>query len=68
MYRLWVPGPDGNFFSDLGYLHGFVQLQDVIDKAIINILTKRSTSEEGIPDEVGVFTQQQPYPCFTRDK
>ncbi len=58
-----MPGPDGNFFNDLKYLHGFIQIQDLIDRAIIKEMT-------GDAAEVttGVYTQQQPYPCFTRDK
>ena len=75
--RLWVPGPDGSFFGDLQYLHGFVQLQDLIDKAVIRVVEgrlgvgsekERLLEEDVSLSEVGVYTQQQPYPCFKRDK
>jgi hypothetical protein len=40
--RLWVPGPKGDFFSDLKYLHGFTQIQDLIDRAIIRAMTSNN--------------------------
>lgn len=65
-----MPGPDDNYFLDLKYLRGFLQVQDIIDSAIINhnIDKLGIAQEENVISNVGVYTQQQPYPCFQRDK
>jgi hypothetical protein len=75
--RFWVPGPDGGFIQNLQYVRGFLQLQDMIDRAIIRV-TEESSSNKRIKrqplktitnmDDIGVYTQQFPYPCFVRDK
>lgn len=43
------------------YFRGFIQLQDLIDNAIIQL-----KSSEKLP-EFDVVTQQMPYPCWTND-
>lgn len=46
-----------------------MQIQDLIDRAIL-----RSTQSSLNPqlnfdiDEIGVYTQEFPYPCFVREK
>lgn len=63
---LWVPGPDDNYFLDLKYLRGFIQLQDLVDRAILSVTSQFTNSTD--LSNVGVYTQQFPYPCFERDK
>ncbi|CAB3232753.1 unnamed protein product [Arctia plantaginis] len=65
---LWIPGPESNFIENMRYFRGFVELQDIVDKAIIqlsaeNSLSKTTTEEE----DWAVYTQQTPYPCYTAD-
>ena len=64
--RFWVPGPDGDILEDLKYLRGFQQIQDLIDRSILRI-TQESLNSDLDLDEIGVYTQQFPYPCFLRD-
>ncbi|CAG5057857.1 unnamed protein product [Parnassius apollo] len=70
---LWVPGPEANFMQDMRYFRGFIQIQDIIDKAIIDIsantsnrLHKRETRHDNDLDWA-VYTQQIPYPCYRKD-
>ncbi|XP_059086217.1 retinal-specific phospholipid-transporting ATPase ABCA4-like [Tigriopus californicus] len=63
--KLWVPGPDDNYFFDLKYVRGFVQLQDLVDRAILTTIAQLTNSTD--LSDVGVYTQQFPYPCFERD-
>ncbi|CAH1795290.1 unnamed protein product [Owenia fusiformis] len=57
----YVPGPKDDFATDMRYMRGFVQLQDMIDTAIINIHTGRNNSAPV------VNLQQFPYPCYEDD-
>ena len=71
--RLWIPGPDASFFTELKYFMGFVQLQDMLDRSIIKYfadLEGRPDTPSGAPatESVGVYTQQFPYPCYEDDK
>ena len=78
--RFWVPGPDASFIADLKYLRGFTQLQDLIDRAFLRLQgenemitqtrKKREIDSNSITniDDIGVYTQEFPYPCFIRDK
>ena len=70
---LWIPGPDANFFSELKYLGGFVQLQDMLDRSIIKNFADRERHQDSqsgplATEGVGVYTQQFPYPCYEEDK
>ncbi|CAG9128613.1 unnamed protein product [Plutella xylostella] len=72
--QFWTPGPQANFLEDMRYFRGFVQIQDLVDTAIIQLASNRSsrprrqTGEEGGEGERhGVYTQQIPYPCYRRD-
>ena len=66
---------------DLKYLRGFTQLQDMIDRAFLRLQEenvamitqtrkKREIDSNSITniDDIGVYTQEFPYPCFIRDK
>ncbi|CAK1588868.1 unnamed protein product [Parnassius mnemosyne] len=69
----WVPGPEASFIQDMRYFRGFIQIQDIIDKAIIdisanrtNMLHKRETLHDYDLDRA-MYTQQMPYPCYRKD-
>lgn len=76
-----MPGPDANFIEHLRYFRGFIQLQDMIEKAIITTSTsKTNTDHQRIsrsaiyekPDfnlsDWEIHTQQMPYPCYVQDE
>ena len=56
---MWVPGPDGDMFYNMRYFWGFIQIQDMLDNAIM--------VSQGLGDNLGVYLQQFPYPCYRRD-
>ncbi|XP_014680948.1 PREDICTED: uncharacterized protein LOC106820868 [Priapulus caudatus] len=58
---LWIPGPRDDAADDLRYLRGFIQLQDMIDQAIIKLQTGADVE---LP---AIYTQQLPYPCYEKD-
>ncbi|XP_035224819.1 ATP-binding cassette sub-family A member 2-like isoform X2 [Stegodyphus dumicola] len=62
-YRWWRPYPYDDFFEDLRYFRGFLQLQDTVDTAIMQL----QTNSDG-PQNVKKYLQQFPYPCHQRDK
>ena len=66
-FRLWVPGPLGDFLGDLRYFHGFIQIQDLIDRSIFRAMAGEGYNKSDL-ESIGVYTQQFPYPCFYRDK
>ena len=60
--RYWTPGPRARPLPDMKYIvHGFAFLQDMIEHGIIKLQT-------GLKEEIGVFVQQFPYPCYIYDK
>uniref|UniRef100_A0A8D0NBY8 P-type phospholipid transporter n=1 Tax=Sus scrofa TaxID=9823 RepID=A0A8D0NBY8_PIG len=57
----WDPGPRADPFEDMRYVWGgFTYLQDVVEQAIIRVLT-------GVEKKTGVYMQQMPYPCYVDD-
>ncbi|CAH2088391.1 unnamed protein product [Euphydryas editha] len=68
---LWIPGPESNFLEDMRYFRGFVQIQDIIDKAIIELSIENSKRVKKREIETkmdwSIYTQQIPYPCYRRD-
>lgn len=62
--RMWEPGPRADFFKDLGYQRGFVQIQELLDRAITMVYTNRSD----LPIDPKVHLQQFPYSCYSEDK
>ncbi|XP_061489186.1 phospholipid-transporting ATPase ABCA1 isoform X2 [Rhineura floridana] len=57
----WDPGPRADPFDDMRYIWGgFAYLQDVIEQAVIRVLT-------GSEKKTGVYVQQMPYPCYVDD-
>lgn len=70
-YSFWVPGPDSSYLQDLKYASGFLQLQDLIDRAIMRHVQNQLNWQDysGINlEDVGIYTQEFPYPCFIREK
>ena len=64
--RYWIPGPSP-WISTLLYKYryinfGFVFLQDLIDRSLIEIVTNKPV------EEPGVYIQQFPCPCYVEDK
>ncbi|XP_068590372.1 ATP-binding cassette sub-family A member 2 isoform X2 [Cebidichthys violaceus] len=55
----WRPGPNtgGKFY----FLYGFVWIQDMMERAIINTFVGHDVVEPGN------YVQMFPYPCYTRD-
>ncbi|KAM9081600.1 phospholipid-transporting ATPase ABCA1 isoform 1-T3 [Megaptera novaeangliae] len=57
----WDPGPRADPFEDMRYVWGgFAYLQDVVEQAIIRVLT-------GTEKKTGIYMQQMPYPCYVDD-
>ncbi|ESO87425.1 hypothetical protein LOTGIDRAFT_127778, partial [Lottia gigantea] len=62
--RTWKPGPNADFANDMRYQRGFIQLQDMIENAIIKLQTGDNITTSSDP---GVYLQQFPYPCYVED-
>ena len=61
----WMPGPDADFLYNLQYLRGFLQIQDLIDDSLLDYV-KDNLKVKELYDS-GIYTQEQPYPCYERD-
>lgn len=61
-HRTWKPGADDNFADNLRYLRGFMQLQDMVEGAIVKLQSDSNASFTS-----GVSMQQMPYPCHKED-
>ncbi|KAL4240022.1 ATP-binding cassette sub- A member 12 [Mactra antiquata] len=57
--RMWRPQPFDNFFTEMRYFRGFIQLQDMVDQAIISLHGNVSLSPSS--------TKQLPFPCHSYD-
>lgn len=62
--RMWEPGPRADYVKHLGYLRGFVQVQEMIDRAITMVHIQR----DELPIAPAVHLQQFPYLCYQEDK
>ncbi|XP_062517550.1 ATP-binding cassette sub-family A member 2-like isoform X2 [Corticium candelabrum] len=60
--RDWRPGPRDSDFNLLYEVFGFVYIQDLIDRAIVNFVTNKTVNEPG------GYLQQFPYPCYNFDR
>jgi ATP-binding cassette subfamily A (ABC1) protein 2 len=60
--RDWSPGPRDKDFNLLYEVFGFVYIQDLIDRAIINVIANTTVREPG------GYLQQFPYPCYNFDR
>ncbi|KAJ8721111.1 hypothetical protein PYW08_006576 [Mythimna loreyi] len=66
---LWIPGPDASFVEHMRYMRGFVQIQDIVDRAIIRLSHNASRPHTDVdqPMDWTIYTQQAPYPCYRKD-
>jgi len=62
--RIWEPGSKDHYANDLGYLRGFVQVQEMIDRAITSIHLNKTS----LLYSPSVYLQQFPYACYKKDK
>jgi len=95
----YIAGPESGFLGNLGYLVGFIELQEIVDRAIIDTLTSDNFNSENVAsglryykekllssfvddsnemfnispassidlENIGVLTQEFPYPCYEVD-
>ncbi|GAB1599090.1 hypothetical protein Ahia01_000186200, partial [Argonauta hians] len=63
--RYWRPRPEDNLAMEMKYLQGFIQLQDIIDKAIIESHMEDLGINSSLPS---VHLKQFPYPCHMKDE
>lgn len=70
--RLWTPDPSDNLFMDLRYLRGFIQVQNLIERAIVSTIEESrgvtmmsQTKENSLPI---TYLQQFPYPKFKAEE
>ncbi|XP_045487538.1 uncharacterized protein LOC111000059 [Pieris rapae] len=64
---LWTPGPEASFLENMRYFRGFIQVQDIVEKAIIQLSARRHKREVSDDEDWAVYTQQNPYPCYRKD-
>uniref|UniRef100_T1KYU1 ABC transporter domain-containing protein n=1 Tax=Tetranychus urticae TaxID=32264 RepID=T1KYU1_TETUR len=62
--RIWEPGSRDHYSKHLGYFRGFVQVQEMIDRAITSIHINSSD----LTFAPSVSLQQFPYSCYKKDK
>ncbi|KAI1891830.1 hypothetical protein AGOR_G00147780 [Albula goreensis] len=59
--RFWDPGPAADPFNDMRYVWGgFVYVQDLVERGVARVLS-------GKEQEIGIYLQQMPYPCYVDD-
>ncbi|KAL3242105.1 hypothetical protein MRX96_021472 [Rhipicephalus microplus] len=58
--RFWFPGPRNWGYEY--YQFGFVWLQDILERAMVNVYTGRDVTEPG------TYIHQFPYPCYIQDQ
>ncbi|XP_076034890.1 uncharacterized protein LOC143021347 [Oratosquilla oratoria] len=64
----WRPGPYNRVAQNMRYHRGFVQLQQLLDDAIIKEQLVERTGSLGHTPSYVVETKQQPYPCHAQDR
>ncbi|XP_023932994.1 uncharacterized protein LOC106170532 [Lingula anatina] len=57
---IWRPEPSDDFGEDMRYMRGFIQLQEMVEQAVI----KAHTGKTDLP---AVNLQQMPFPCYEKD-
>ncbi|CAN7974909.1 unnamed protein product [Ixodes persulcatus] len=58
--RFWFPGPRNWGYEY--YQFGFVWLQDILERAMVNLYTDKDVTEPG------TYIHQFPYPCYIQDQ
>lgn len=69
--RLWTPGPADNLFTDLRYMRGFIQFQNLLERAIISTLSDIKTVDLNMSSSKQfpiVYLQQFPYPKYKAEE
>lgn len=63
---LWVPGPADNLFMDLRYMRGFIQIQNLLERALVKVVAdmKQVPLDLNTKDAPVVYLQQFPYPKY----
>ncbi|CAF1416980.1 unnamed protein product [Rotaria magnacalcarata] len=61
---LFFPGPENDYFREMHYLRGFIQLQDLVERAIIDLHFEDTGKNTSNPV---VYMQLMPYPCYRGD-
>ncbi|CAF2387249.1 unnamed protein product [Rotaria sp. Silwood2] len=61
---LFFPGPENDYFREMHYLRGFIQLQDLIERAVIDL---HFEDTDKISTNPVVYMQLMPYPCYRGD-
>ena len=61
---LFFPGPETDYFREMHYLRGFIQLQDLIERAVIDLHFEDTDKPSSNPV---VYMQSMPYPCYRGD-
>ncbi|UJR36135.1 hypothetical protein I4U23_028869 [Adineta vaga] len=61
---LFFPGPENDYFREMHYLRGFIQLQDLIERAVIDLHFEDTGKPSTNPV---VYMQLMPYPCYRGD-
>ncbi|XP_053616440.1 uncharacterized protein ldd [Plodia interpunctella] len=66
---MWTPGPEASFLEDMRYFRGFIQIQDLVDRAIIDLAQNKSRTKREVKEDMkwAVYMQQTPYPCYRKD-
>jgi hypothetical protein len=79
---LWVPGPIDNLYLDLRYMRGFLQIQNLLEQAIIDQIQNNGTNYSNIADSKIttatmidpsekypiIFLQQFPHPKYKAEE
>ena len=60
-YRFWRPYPEDNFYTQMRYFRGFIQLQDMLERAIVDLHVGKSVNTT-------TYLQQFPTPCHVNDQ
>jgi hypothetical protein len=61
---LFFTGPENDYFREMQYLRGFIQLQDLIERAVIDLHFEDTGTMSTNPI---VYMQMMPYPCYRGD-
>lgn len=73
---LYIPGPADNLFMDLRYMRGFVQVQNLLERAIISTINEQKAIAKGGMSTASykenefpvVYLQQFPYPKYRAEE
>ena len=62
MYRIWFPGPERKIWKQRYFDAGFIFLQDMIERAVLEAVSHKNITAPG------VYVQEMAYPCYNEDK